>query len=115
VISFAPSARIRSSFAFDRYDSTRHAGFPGRVSDALAGIARADRPDAPFSFFVGQHRDCVCRAAQFIGVDRLEIFQLQPDIWKTRTELEPQQWRAHDRTRDSLSRFANRGQFNWAD
>lgn len=61
--------------------------------NALAG---ADCPDTALSFRVGQYRDGIGGAAQFVGVDWLEVFQFEMDFWKVRAELQPNEWGAKD-------------------
>ena len=94
---------LRLRRGFDRDDGAGHAGFSRGVGDALPGVARADRPDTARPLGFGQHRDGVGRAAQFVGVDRLEIFELQPDVGKIRAEFQPDEWRAKNRWRRSAA------------
>src|SRR5438105_2354699 len=51
-------------------------------------VIRPPPPIAP-AIGVGQHRHRVCRSAQFVGIDRLQVFKLEPDVGKTRAQFEP--------------------------
>ena len=64
----------------DRDDRARHAGLTRRVRNALARVAGADRPHAAPAFGLRQHQYGIGRAAQLVGVDRLQGFELQPDV-----------------------------------
>src|SRR6266576_3444209 len=92
--SFAPNARMRSSFA------------AGAVSIATTvhgtPAAGADRPDAAPALGVGQQRDGVGGAAQFVGVDRLEVLELEPHVRESWAELEANKRRADDGPGDAL-------------
>ena len=87
--SVAPSARMRSSLAAGAVSMTTTVhGTPAcarRVGDALAGVAGADGPDAALALaLVLQHGDGVGGAAQLVGVDRLQVLELEPDVRKPR-------------------------------
>ena len=116
-INFAPSARIRSIFAAGAVSiattRARHARLSRRVGDALSGVAGADRPDAAGALRFGQHRDRVGRAAQFVGIDRLEIFELQADVGKFGSQFQPNERRADDGGGDPFARGANFGRARW--
>src|SRR6266550_2727587 len=104
--SFAPNARMRSSFGgrrLDRDNGARHARGPRRVCDTLTGIAGADRPDPAPPFGFGQQRDGVGGAAQFVGVDRLEVLELEPHVGESRPELQANKRRANDGPGDTLA------------
>ena len=73
---------LRLRRRLDHDHRARHAGRARRIGDALARIARADRPHAALALGIRQHRHRVGRAAQLVGVDRLQVLQLQPDIGK---------------------------------
>ncbi len=97
------------------YDNgARHTCLSRRVGDALSCISRADRPHAALALRFGEHRHRVGGAAQFVGIDRLQIFQLQSDVGKVRSEFETNQRRAHDRLCDPGARFSDLGEFNRA-
>ena len=57
---------------------------PRRVRDALAGVAGADGPDAAPALGLGQHSDRVGSAAQLVGVDRLQVLELETNVGKNR-------------------------------
>ena len=67
---------LRFRRGLDCDDAAGHASLSRGVGDALAGVARADCPDAAGALGLGQHRYGVDRAAQFVGIDRLEILEL---------------------------------------
>ena len=59
---------------------------------------------------LGQHRDRVGCAAQFVRVDRLQVLELEADVRVAGPEIEAHQRRAHDGLRDALARFLNIGE-----
>ncbi len=76
----AHALELRGGRRLDRDDRARHARSPRRVCDTLTGIAGADRPDAAPPLDIGQECNSVGSASQFVGVDRLEILELEPDV-----------------------------------
>src|SRR5439155_24554453 len=70
--------RFGSSFNHD--DGTRHTCLSCRISRALSCVSRADGPYAAFAFGLRQHRHRVRCAAQFVGIDWLQVLQLQADV-----------------------------------
>ena len=107
--------QLRGRRGLDRDHGAGHARFARGVGDPLPGVAGADRPDAARAFRFGQERDRVGRSAQFVGIDRLQVFELQPDVGKVRAELEPNERGAEDGGRDPLARGANFGELNRTD
>src|SRR5262245_18480093 len=87
------SFQLRLRRGFNDTDHARHACRPRRMSNALAGVARTDCPDAAFAISFGQCRDGIGCAAQLVGVDRLQVLQLQTDVGKLRSEFEANQRR----------------------
>src|SRR5207248_560220 len=98
----------------DNNDRARHAGFTCRIGHTLPRISGADRPDSPAPLRFRQHRDGICGATQFVSVDRLQVLQFQPDIRKTRAQIETHQWRPDNGVRDSLARLTDFIQLNGA-
>ena len=101
---------FRGRRGLDRHDRARHARFPRRVGDTLSGVARADRPHAALPLGLRKHRHGVGGAAQLVGVDRLQVLELEPDVGVVRSQFEADQRRAHDGPRDALARFPDLGQ-----
>ena len=99
----------------DRDDRAANARLTRRIGNALPGIARTDGPDAAPALRLRQHRNRVGGTAQLVGVDRLQILQLQPDVGVAAAQFEAHQRRAQNGRGDSLARSADLGQFNRAD
>src|SRR5262245_7853398 len=51
--------------------------------------------------------DGVGRAAQLVGVDRLQVLELEPHVGEPRPEVEPHERRADDGARDAPLRLTN--------
>ena len=78
-----------------------------RERDTLSRVAGADRPDAALPFGFSQHCNGVCSATKFVCIDRLQILQLEPDIGKFRSQIEPHQWRPDNGAANTVARLAN--------
>ena len=94
----------------DDDDGARNTGLPRGIGDALPGVAGADRPHAAPPLGGTQHGHRVHRAAYLVGVGRLQILQLQPDVGKLRPQIEPHQRRAQDHAGDALSSVSHLGE-----
>ena len=106
---------LRCRRGLDRDDGARHAGLSRRVGDALPGVSGADRPDATRALRLREHGHGVGGAAQLVGVDRLQVLELQPDVRIAGAELQPDERRADDGAGDALARVADLGQLDRAD
>ena len=106
---------LRDRRCFDGHDRTGHSSFSRRVGNALSCVARANRPDAAFALGLRQHRYRIGGAAQFVGVDRLEVLQLEANIRVAWPEFQADQGRAQNSPRDALARCPDLGEFNGAD
>ncbi len=80
----AHAVELRGGRRLDGDDGARHARGARGVRDTLTGIAGADRPDAAPALGVGQQRDRVGGAAQFVSTDRLQILELEPHVRESR-------------------------------
>ena len=108
----AHSFEFRFWRCFDRDDRARNARLSRGVGNSLPRIAGADCPNPALALFVTKHRDCICRAAQFVSVDRLQVFQFEPNVWKIRPELQPDERRSYNRFGDPLPRIFDFIQLN---
>src|SRR4029077_11096685 len=72
-------------------------------------------PDSTPALGIGQQRDSVGGAAQFVGVDRLQVLEFEPHVGKSRPELEADQRRADDRPRDPAAGLSDLVQRDWTD
>jgi hypothetical protein len=87
----------------DRDDGAGHARLARRIGDALAGVAGADRPYAALALGFAQHRHRIGRTAQLVGIDRLQILELQTNVGETFAELEANERCSQDRALDPRS------------
>ena len=104
---------LGSRRGLDRHDRTGNARLTRRIGNALPGIARTDGPDAAPALGLREHRNRVGGTAQLVGVDRLQILQLQPDVRVARPEFEAHQRRAQNGCGDSLARGPDRRPIQW--
>ena len=89
----------------DRDHGAGNAELPSRISDALAGVAGADRPDTFCALLVREPGDGVARAANLVGVGRLEVLELEPEIRSAVAELQLHQRRPQHGSGDPLPRL----------
>src|SRR4029450_13180891 len=106
-MSFAPSARIRSSFDFGAVSitTTAHGTPPPSARDALSCISRPDRPYTALALRIGEQRYGIRRAAQLVGTNGLQVLKFKSNIGKIWSELQADKRRAHDRVCNSFARF----------
>src|SRR5258706_164576 len=78
--------------------------FANTCAEPLANesIAGADRPDAAPPLDIGQECNSVGSASQLVGVDRLEVLELEPDVGESRPEFEAHKRCADDGPGDTL-------------
>src|SRR6185369_16651533 len=88
---------------FDRDDRARDAILPSGVGDALTRVAGADRPHAARARLVRQCSDGIGTAADLVGVSRLQVFELQPDVAAI-TGVDLHQRRPQNGALDALTR-----------
>src|SRR6267143_272307 len=111
----AHALELRGWRRLDCDDSARHTHGPRRVCDTLPRIAGADRPDAAPPLGIGQECNGVGSASQLVGVDRLQVLELEPHLRESRPELQVDQRCADDGSCDPLPGVPDLAQRDRAD
>ena len=89
---------------FHRHHRAADAGLPRGVGHSLAGVAGADGPHATLTLGGPKKGECIGGAAQLVGIDGLQVLQLEPDLRKTWAQFKAHQRRAHRRAGDAFAR-----------
>src|SRR6478736_2295309 len=76
--------QLRSWRGLNHHDGTGHTCLLRRVGYALPSVSRTDCPDSALALRIREQRDGIRRAAQLIGINRLQVLQLESNVRKIR-------------------------------
>src|SRR5437868_14280545 len=89
-------------------DSDHRAGYAKGARGISHTLSRISGTDGPYAFgarFVRKVGDCIGAAADLVGIRRLQVLELEPDVGPVGTQIELDQWSPEDRPFDPLTRL----------
>src|SRR4029077_1294164 len=97
--------QLRSWRGLNHHDGAWHTRLSRRVGYPLSSVSRTDCPDSALALGIGKECHGVRCAAQLIGINRLQVLQLESNVRKTWSELQTDQRRPNDRVGNSFARL----------